>query len=159
MAIPPSSVFLETCTELLRQGHRVRFRAGGPSMEPTIHNGEAILVEPVPASGLRRGDIALYRTARGAIAHRVVGFPAADRESVCMRGDAPGASGEIVARQQILGRVVAVERNRRILTLRRMGFYRTARCLMANWRQRILKLSAVKETGGMGRRAPYEASQ
>jgi hypothetical protein len=41
-------------------------------MYPTIRNNEVIGVEPVKPSQVKRGDIILYRTDRGVIAHRVV---------------------------------------------------------------------------------------
>ncbi|HKR00519.1 MAG TPA: S24 family peptidase, partial [Pyrinomonadaceae bacterium] len=65
-------MFLDLSTELLRRGYSVRFRPRGFSMLPTIRDGEAILVEPVEEEAIRRGDILLYRTERGVIAHRVV---------------------------------------------------------------------------------------
>jgi hypothetical protein len=139
MIASQSAAFLDTCTDLLGQGRRVRFRAAGPSMEPTIRNGEVIIVSPAAASGLRRGDIAFYRTERGLIAHRVVGLVSSNPRVFRVRGDAPGCSDESVGEQQILGQVVAVERSERVLTLPRNTFFRRCR----RWTERSKRIPAV----------------
>ena len=113
-----SELFLDVASELLSQGRSVRFRAEGDSMYPTIRKGEAIVVEPVPAAGLRKGDVALYRTERGITAHRVV---ASGKTRFKMRGDAMASPNEPVDIQQILGRVVAVEREGRSIDLTSSG--------------------------------------
>ena len=108
-ALNRSKLFLEVGTEVLRSGYRMRFRAGGGSMWPTIRPGEAITVEP--ATEVRLKDIVLYRTERGVIGHRVVGIENRNGERVLLaRGDADFGAGEPVAAEQILGKVVTVER-------------------------------------------------
>ncbi len=67
-----SDMFLDTIVELLRSGQAVRFRAPGNSMHPTIKNSETITVEPVAPSSVKVGDIILYRSKAGIIAHRVI---------------------------------------------------------------------------------------
>ena len=68
-----SNLLLHLTTELLSQGTTVRFRPSGRSMYPSIREGELVTVEPVVASDVTLGDIVLYRSERGVIAHRVVG--------------------------------------------------------------------------------------
>ena len=68
-----SKLFLDLMGELLRGGTRVRFRANGRSMYPSIRDGEVVMVEPVGPSDVKLADIVLYRSERGLIAHRVVG--------------------------------------------------------------------------------------
>src|SRR5262252_2147971 len=116
--VPRSKLFVDVVTELLSRGYQVRFRAEGASMRPTIRGGEAITVEPV--SEVKIGDIALYRAERGLIAHRVVGIRKGNGTApVCFaRGEAGGSTEEAVQEQQVLGRVVAVERNGRSIDLR-----------------------------------------
>jgi hypothetical protein len=67
-----STKFADLATELLERGHSVRFQAPGRSMHPTIREGETITVEPVEPSAVKRGDIILYRSESGVIAHRVI---------------------------------------------------------------------------------------
>jgi len=66
-------MFPDLMTELLRRGNRVRFRAIGASMQPTIEDGELIKVAPMAPESVKRGDILLYQSESGVHAHRVVG--------------------------------------------------------------------------------------
>ena len=65
-------LFADLATELLRQGKSVRFRAPGRSMYPTIKEQEIITVEPIEPSKVKKGDIILYRSDAGVVAHRVL---------------------------------------------------------------------------------------
>lgn len=112
-------MFLALTTELLREGYGVRFHPKGQSMSPTIRDGEALTIEPVGARSVRRGDILLYETERGVIAHRVVRISRGKTASrlFTMRGDALFASAEEVEESRILGRVISVERGERTIDL------------------------------------------
>jgi hypothetical protein len=46
-SVSSNNLLLDLSTELLGRGKRVRFRAPGRSMYPTIRENEAITVEPV----------------------------------------------------------------------------------------------------------------
>ncbi len=132
-------VFSDVSAELLRRGARVRFRATGRSMEPTIHEGEAITVEPVAPAAITRGDILLYRWERGVIAHRVIRIERTQRAgvpqssvlsphySLILRGDASASCDTPIQPEQVIGKVIAVERaGRRIdLASRRAKLKRT----------------------------------
>src|SRR5262245_52432116 len=109
--VPGPKPFVDVVTDLLRRGYRVRFRAEGASMHPTIRGGETITFGPV--SEITIGDIALYRTERGLIAHRVVGIRKGhgSAAALVMRGEAGGSTEEAVQERQVLGKVVTVERN------------------------------------------------
>src|SRR5262245_39879461 len=97
--------------ELLRSGHAIRFRASGPSMAPAIQDGDLLTIDPGPC--IRRGDVVLFDAGRGPTAHRVVGV--AEPHELRVRGDAPGSDTEVVELQEVLGRVVRVERNGQIV--------------------------------------------
>ena len=125
-----SKVFQEISTELLTRGHRIRFRAEGKSMHPTIRDGEVINVAPVAPYDVRRGDILLYRSAKSVIAHRVVAivnpqspfFSAqsstlSPHYSFILRGDASDSCDEPVEAERLMGKVVAVEREGRSVAL------------------------------------------
>lgn len=104
----------EACTALLRDGQRVRFRATGFSMDPTIRDGDVLTVEPVNLGEVRPGEILLYRTARGVIAHRLVRREAVGTQLLfLLRGDASGTCDPPVSYGDVLGRVVASRRRRR----------------------------------------------
>src|SRR2546422_5010470 len=110
----------EITGELLRCGNRVRFRAVGARMQPTIEDGELITVAPVEPAAVKRGDILLYQGERGLIAHRLVGLRrSAKGEDVryLLQGDASVDRDDPVQPEQVLGRVVAVQRGGRGRTL------------------------------------------
>jgi len=88
-------------------------------MHPTIWEGEAITVEPVDPSGVKRGDILLYRSCRGVTAHRVVGIERKEENAMVfiLRGDASGKCDAPVRPAQLLGRVVFVHRGGRPVDL------------------------------------------
>src|SRR5207245_9926408 len=103
-------MFNEITGELLRCGNRVRFRAVGASMQPTIEDGELISVAPVEPAAVKRGDILLYQGERGLLAHRLVGLrKSAKGEDVwyLMRGDAAVDRDDRVRPEQVVGRGVA----------------------------------------------------
>ncbi len=121
-----SNLLLDLTTELLSQGTTVHFRPSGRSMYPSIREGELITVEPVRASDVQLGDIVLYRSSKGLIAHRVVGSSPTQSSVLSphhflLRGDASLSCDQPVAAQQILGRVVGVKRNGRSVALASRG--------------------------------------
>jgi len=172
----PPDVFSDISAELLRRGARVRFRATGRSMQPTILEGEAITVEPVAPAAITPGDILLYRWKRGVIAHRVIRIERTNggavtqpsvlspqssvlgaqssvlrppssvlgaqssvlspQSSFILRGDASVSYDCPVEPEQVLGRVVAVERAGRRIDLagRRAKLKRTCRV----WASRLV---------------------
>ena len=107
--------FVDLSTELLQDGQSIRFCAHGMSMKPTIQHGDFVTVEPVEPSDIRRGDIVLYRTRDHVIAHRVVGLTASRRFLFC--GDGIETADQPVRPDQILGKVVALERDGHLLRL------------------------------------------
>lgn len=111
--------FLAVTLELLRQGCAVKFRPSGQSMFPTIKDGETICVEPVAPETLKLGDIVLYRFSRGVIAHRVkrINRQTNGTLSFVLRGDSSATDDQPINATEILGRVVAVERDGRTLAL------------------------------------------
>ena len=121
-----SKLLLDLTTELLSRGTTVRFRPSGRSMYPSIREGELITVEPVVASDVTLGDIVLYRSERGLIAHRVVGSSPTQSSVLSphhffLLGDASLSRDEPVVSEQILGRVVGVDRNGRSVALATRG--------------------------------------
>jgi signal peptidase I len=127
------SVFIDLIGELLGCGHSVRFRANGKSMHPTIEDGEEIVVEPVAPSTVKVGDVLLYRSHRSVIAHRVVRIvttlhpqslsldsPSSALSCHCsfiLRGDNSDSCDDPVEAEQVLGKVVAIERDGHLIAL------------------------------------------
>jgi uncharacterized repeat protein (TIGR01451 family) len=113
-------LFTELSATLLRRGHRVQFRAQGASMRPNLLDGDDIIVGPVSAADLRRGDIAMVGTPQGLRVHRVAHLASA---GVITRGDA-GLECDPQS-EHILARAVAFSRNGREYPLN-------------GWRNRVL---------------------
>lgn len=112
-------MFQSLSRELLQSGYGVRFRPNGFSMSPTIRDGEAVTVEPIFAHAVRRGDILLYQRERRVIAHRVVGIAGEgnNARTFTLRGDALASCDAPVRAEQVLGKVVSVERRGREIKL------------------------------------------
>ena len=93
---------------VLSRGRILKFKAKGGSMSPFIRNGD--VVEVVPAKGkINLGDIILYRSSYGnPVVHRVI---QRNKESIITKGDSVPSSDEPILSEQVLGRVVAVEKN------------------------------------------------
>ena len=110
--------FAMLCEAVLQRGLQVRFVAHGQSMQPNVLNGDAIVAEPVDASELRRGDIALTLGAHGVLLHRVIGVDPKTNKIVT-RGDA-GQQNDTPA-ELVLGRAVCLERGGKVISLQRPG--------------------------------------
>ncbi|HKV25381.1 MAG TPA: C25 family cysteine peptidase [Candidatus Acidoferrum sp.] len=107
-----SKQFGEVCGALLDRGLTVRFRANGLSMRPNILNEDGVLVAPASVENSGRGDVLLTQGADGFRVHRVVSRCAG--EEVITRADS-GEENDPAAR--VLGRVIAIERNGRMLSM------------------------------------------
>lgn len=111
-------------------------------MYPTIRDGEAVTVEPLKAHEARCGDILLYRRESGVIAHRVVRLAGAvDDETrvLILRGDSLATCDAPVRAEQVLGRVISVERKGRKVNLtgRRAEVRRAARRCAARLKREL----------------------
>ena len=98
-------------------GARNRLKIAGNSMLPLIKDGDSVLVEH-GAAGVRRGDIIVFRYGNDLAAHRVLrvyddntGPTFVTKGDSVLQLDPPLSAGEIV------GRVLAVERSGRHLSL------------------------------------------
>jgi len=112
-------MFPELITDLLQDGYSVNFSAPGHSMYPTIMANENILVTPIDPAAVRMGDIILYRTNGSLIAHRVTLINKMNNDAIhtypdwsfILKGDASATYDEPVKDEQIIGKVISIERN------------------------------------------------
>jgi hypothetical protein len=125
----------ELSAEVLSQGGSLYLRAHahGSCMAPLIQDGDTLTIQSTEAAILRVGDVALYRDAGNRLfAHRVVGRRLeGDRLRWVTRGDAATGSGYVVEAEQVLGRVVRVQRRGRTLDLDRGTWRLVARLWVA----------------------------
>jgi len=131
-------------------------------MHPTIKEGETVKVAPVASFDIKRGDILLYLVGKKIIAHRVVSIKRKKDYSTThssklnpqhlfiLRGDASATCDEPVKAQQVLGKVVSVERGGRCVDLysRRAKMLRIAHA----WASRLKRfiLGILKANQGVG---------
>jgi hypothetical protein len=126
-----TDLFSDMIEETLDRDHSIRFRAPGDSMYPTICDGDVVTVMPIDTASITIGDIILYRHRSGVTAHRVMRIlkrseknsrsglkGPQDRSSsetldFLLRGDAAINDDAPVSSQQILGKLVSIERNGR----------------------------------------------
>lgn len=102
----------------LTSGTIVRFRAEGISMHPTIRDGEAITIAAVRTDDVVRGDVLLCRNRRRVLAHRVVGVTTCGSQRFFeLRGDANDSCDMPIGADAVVGRVVGVRRNGRVVPL------------------------------------------
>ncbi|HXA77782.1 MAG TPA: hypothetical protein VNV41_11690, partial [Candidatus Acidoferrales bacterium] len=110
--------FAVVCEAALDDGVRIRFRADGRSMQPNVLDGDTVVVAPISAGKLKRGDIALTRNDRGFVLHRVIRWDSSTgaivtRGDAGQQNDAPGA--------KLLGKVIAIERGGRTISMTSPG--------------------------------------
>jgi hypothetical protein len=123
VTLPPfarvvTDLFTESFRTTVPDGIRVRFRASGHSMYPSIRDGELITVGVVAAHAIVRGDVLLCRHGERLLAHRIVSIDSALGEPVLrLRGDAKRDCDAPVAASDVIGLVLSVERGGRTILL------------------------------------------
>ena len=107
--------FLDLSREIFVQGGVLRFCAHGGSMRPFIKDGDILKIASVTADKIALGDVILYhKDEESIIVHRVVKkILEENKPSFLVKGDMNPPYGEIVSVQNILGKVVGIERNKR----------------------------------------------
>jgi signal peptidase I len=104
----------ELASELLRRAAPLRIKARGGSMLPFILDGDVVLVAPSGKSEILVGDVICYEKSPGRLfLHRVI---KRDGERFVTKGDALAFTDVVIA-DQVLGRVVAIERRGRVRRL------------------------------------------
>ncbi len=100
--------FASIAQEVLGRGRTLRFKAKGGSMSPFIRNGD--VVEVVPSKGkINLGDVVFYCSSNGnPVVHRVI---QRGKKSIITKGGSVPSSDQPIFSKQVLGRVVAVEKN------------------------------------------------
>jgi hypothetical protein len=97
--------------DVLARFGRVRFRARGTSMRPTIQSGDILDVQRCASDELRAGDIVLVDGPGGLRAHRMLSRRDVDERAVVVtRGDAHWRRDPASDLAGVLGRVVRVTR-------------------------------------------------
>lgn len=119
---PSVDEFGALACELLGQGHRVRLRVAGGSMEPLIRDGDRVDIEPAAPERVAVGDVILFSLAGRLFLHRVIGRRRL-AEEICLvaRGDHNLRPEPEFGPEALLGVAVALYRGEAILDLRSPG--------------------------------------
>lgn len=116
---PPVQEHVIRCdlgSELLRSTGSLRLRATGWSMLPTVWPGDSLVIEQTDGDEISEGDIVLFRTERGFVAHRVVAKRNVDGNSrIVTRGDSACRADSPISDRDVLGKIAFIMRNGRLI--------------------------------------------
>jgi hypothetical protein len=111
--------WVEAAVELMgRAGRNGTVRVQGISMLPTLEPGRILVVDFTPAR-LRMGDVLLFRQGGILVVHRFLGHVTSRSAGPCLRtrGDGRPDLDPPLRDEDVLGRVIAVERGGRLRSL------------------------------------------
>ncbi len=89
----------------------IRLRVTSDSMSPMLEPGDFVVVARADISGLRRGDLVVFRRMDDFITHRLLKFDAAGIQT---KGDQRILVDPLAPLEALLGKVVAVQRQRTV---------------------------------------------
>jgi signal peptidase I len=113
----------ELAAEILRSSGKLRLRVGGWSMLPSVFPGDALVIESSESNEVVEGDIILFSRDRRLFAHRVVKRANGTGHELVTRGDAMPVADPVVRGNEMLGRMVLIQRNGKSISPRkRMRF-------------------------------------
>jgi len=98
--------------QALRRFGELRLRVSGSSMLPALWPGDLVVIRSAALAELSRGDLVLFLRQGRFFVHRVLAVSAS---GLLTRGDALAAADPPVSSQELLGRVVSVWRDGRLL--------------------------------------------
>lgn len=105
--------FEALAADILAAGHTLRFRARGTSMRPFIRDGNILEIRPAGVSPIRCGDVVLCcNDSDRVVVHRIVGQENGHMR-LLIQGDALTRPDGRISRDQVLGKVVVIERGKR----------------------------------------------
>jgi signal peptidase I len=107
-------------------GGSLRLCVISDSMKPLICAGDVVIVQPIEPAALRRGDMVVIQSGDELITHRLV---AASAAGYYVRGDNAAYTDAVAAADQIVGRVIAVERDGQSIDVRSRRWTRANRML------------------------------
>ncbi len=89
----------------LAQGERIRLQVSGESMSPLMHDGDSVVVVPVEAARLKRGQIVVVSARDSLLIHRVM-VPRNAQGQLVTRGDAHRYNDQPASASQLLGQAI-----------------------------------------------------
>ncbi len=140
------------CDEILNDGRGLSFRVRGPSMQPSIRDGDVVTVRPLTDGHLVIGDIILFKTVEGILVlHRLVRREYENgRVWLFTKGDSMPQVDRRVSPDQVIGRVTQVCRAGRFLVQKGRGV-RVKHYLAAQFSLHRLRLRRAVRFLGLSR--------
>ncbi len=131
--LPPD--LLEEIPSLWGQAQsRHLFPIKGKSMAPFLKEGDIILIEH-GINGIKPGDILLFKTGTGLVAHRLIVNPDNQQQTAWLtKGDNHLRYDPPIKTEDILGRAVAIRRSEKEYSLESRSLGRIMRILAAGMR-------------------------
>jgi hypothetical protein len=109
---------IDLAAEVLHRFGEVRFAAYGSSMVPSIYPGDLLTVRSHDVAAARRGEIVLFLLGGRPYVHRITRkWPERNRVIFATRGDALPKEDPSVDASQLLGRVTAIKRCGKFITI------------------------------------------
>jgi signal peptidase I len=114
--IEKESLEMELMTETLERGKKLRFRALGGSMFPTIRGGDIITLEPAESGNTSRGDLLFFQNDGQFLVHRLIKKQQINGELFLItRGDNMPIPDPPLKSSKLRGKVVMLERGNRTI--------------------------------------------
>ncbi len=158
MKIYTENDFLELNKAVLKNGNILRFRIKGKSMQPFLRDKEIVLIESFQPEELKAGDIIFYRVPPSQIViHRLIQRDKSSGKILFItKGDASFYFDPYVNPEDILGKIIAVERDGKEIKLdtriAKLKAYFYVRCFLIRRRVWLIPAKLKKQVGLVLRR-------
>ena len=99
--------------DILKRGSSLRVKVTGRSMVPFLNDGEFVTIKKVPPHALRKGNLIFFKNSQGTpLLHRIIQRRKSFDHKIIFRtkGDALIAFDEPVQYQNVLGKVIRIEK-------------------------------------------------
>ena len=118
----------------------------GSSMLPVIESGDSVLIES-GAAGLLPGHLVVFRQGDGLVGHRLLS-KVSGKGLLLTKGDNALRTDPLVAEDEIIGRVIAVQRGDKTLSLNSSSWRLAGRliaALMLVWSKSMARIDRMDE--------------
>jgi signal peptidase I len=123
----------------------VRLTVTGDSMRPLLRVGDSVVVQPIDPHALQPGDVIVVQRGGDWITHRLV---TVDERGWHTHGDNTRFGDDVASTAQIVGRVIAIERNGQTIDLLQPRWRAIDRRINRVQRAQLRVLAAARAIGG-----------
>ena len=123
----------------------LRLEVSGDSMRPLLRPGDVVVVQPADPSALQAGEVVVAQQSGEWITHRLV---TVDQRGFLTHGDNTRFADEAVSADQLVGRVIAIERADEIIDLQQPRWRVIDRRINRVQRLQLRALAAARTLSG-----------